>query len=96
MRVALRALAAVTPLLLTFLIAALLMEGHLNAGGGEKDILLAIPLLLWSLVFLVSSAALGWRGVALGRATAVSAGIATALVVLLWLVIFLASAPGRS
>lgn len=48
-------LVASIPLLLTIVIFFMLMEGILNAGGGEKDILLTFPLLIWSLIFAISS-----------------------------------------
>jgi len=47
----LRLFLGVVPLLLTILFAWLVMEGHLSFGGGEKEIFLAIPLVIWSLVY---------------------------------------------
>jgi len=75
---------ALLPLLATILFAFLTMEGHLNFGGGEKDLFLSVPLLLWSAVFLFSSLIAWWRGVKLGRAAVMSAILATGFVVLLW------------
>jgi hypothetical protein len=60
------------------------MEGYLSFGGGEKDIFLSVPLLLWSLIFLVSSLIAWWRKSTLRRAAAISAIVATAVVVLIW------------
>jgi hypothetical protein len=51
MHIALRLLTAILPLALSFLFAYLL-TGPLSFGGGEKDILLAIPLLAWSVLYL--------------------------------------------
>jgi hypothetical protein len=48
-------LVAAIPLLLTPLLIYGLAEGVLDFGGGEKDILLALPWLIWSLAFAVSS-----------------------------------------
>lgn len=79
---------ALVPLLITVLLASLTMEGYLNFGGGEKDIFLAVPLLLWSLVYLCCFLALWWRRSSTGRTVAVSVGIATGVVVIAWAVLF--------
>ncbi len=78
--VAVRLLVAVAPGLLTLLFAWL-VAGPLGLGGSEKDILLVIPLLLWSLLFCGSQVVLWWRSVGLGRSIAISAGVATVLVI---------------
>jgi hypothetical protein len=44
----------VTPLLLTPAWGYFLAEGFINLGGGEKDILMLIPCLARSILFLVS------------------------------------------
>jgi hypothetical protein len=75
---------AFSPLLATILLVFLTMEGHLNFGGGETDVFLSVPLLLWSVVFLFSSPIAWWRGLPPGRAAAASAVVATGLVALLW------------
>lgn len=80
-----RLLVALLPLAATFLFAVLMMEGHLNFGGGDKDIFLLLPLLLFSLVFLFSCLFSWWRGVAPGRAARVSAFVSLSAVILLWL-----------
>jgi hypothetical protein len=67
MRIMGRFLVAITPLLLTLLFAWLAMEGYLNLGAGCKDIILAVPLLIWSLAFLVCYIILWLRGFTLGR-----------------------------
>jgi hypothetical protein len=79
-----RVLVAVLPFLATILFTFLTMEGYLSFGGGEKDIFLSVPLLLWSLIFLVSSLIAWWRKSTLRRAAAISAIVATAVVVLIW------------
>ena len=81
MIISLRLLVAVVPLLLTFLFAALVL-GPLSLSAGEKDIFLAFPLLLWSVLFLCCYLVLWWRRLALGRSIALSAGFATALCVI--------------
>ena len=45
----LQALAVLMPLSLTPLVVFTLAEGLVNVGGGEKDILLALPWMVWSL-----------------------------------------------
>jgi hypothetical protein len=52
------------------------MAGLLGFGGGEKDVLLILPLALWSIVFAVASLAMWTRGASLPKATKVSALIA--------------------
>ena len=61
---------ALAPLGLTVLVAWLIMDGYLSFGGGEKDLFLTLPLLLWSLVYLASYLVVWWRRAALGRAVA--------------------------
>ncbi len=75
---------AILPFLATILFSFLTMEGYLNFGAGEKDLFLSLPLLLWSLVFFVSSLIAWWRKLTLGRAAGISAILATGIVVLLW------------
>ena len=78
---------ALLPLLLTASFAWLL-SGRFSLSGGEKDIFLALPLLLWSLLFLCSYLALWWRKATNGRAVSVSAAVATGLTVLLSIALF--------
>ena len=77
MRILVNLFAAVAPLLITLLLAWLVMEDHLSLGGGEKDLILAVPLLFWSLIYLFCYAVLWLRRSAIRRAIAVSAGLAT-------------------
>jgi hypothetical protein len=81
-------LLAFVPLLLTVLFAWFVMDGYLNFGGGEKEIILAVPLLIWSLVYLCCYLFLWWRRITLGRSVAVSSALATGLVVIAWVVLF--------
>jgi len=60
----LQVILALIPLLLTPALVYLLAEGVLDFGGGEKDIILALPWLIWSMVFAISSLVLiyhRWR-----------------------------------
>lgn len=71
---------AVVPLLITLLLGWLTMEGYLNFGGGEKDIILALPLLLWSVVYLCCYLALWWRRLSTARSVAGSGVLASGVV----------------
>lgn len=82
---------AVAPLSSSLLFAWLVMEGHLNFGSGEKDVFLTIPLLLWSGIFLLGELTLWLQGFALSRSVTVSAGLATGLTALAWVVLFIFS-----
>ena len=73
-------LVAVAPLGASLLFAWSL-TGSLSLGGGEKDVILAIPLVAWSALFLVSCLVLWWRRVPLRPTVALAGGIATAGVV---------------
>lgn len=59
--------------------------GPVSFGGGEKDIFLAVPLLVWSVTYLLGSVVLGWRGTGLRRTITRSAGVATAVLAGCWL-----------
>ena len=67
---------AVTPIWI-FLIA----RGSLNFGGGEKDLFLVIPLLVWSALFLAIGVVAWVRGLSWTRGLAWSAAGATASLV---------------
>ena len=87
MRIFVKLLIAVTPLTLTFLFAWYLVEIG-GFGGGEKDIFLALPPLVWSLTFLVSFIVLWWRKSTLGRSAGISAAVATGLVIVVSVLLF--------
>lgn len=79
-----RTIAAIAPLALSLLFAWAAM-GPVSFGGGEKDIFLAVPLLVWSVTYLLGSVVLGWRGTGLRRTITRSAGVATAVLAGCWL-----------
>ena len=79
-------LVAVTPLLLTFLFAWFVVEG--DYFGNDKDIVLVVPLLAWSLVFLLTFIILWWRKFTLGRSVVISAAVATGFAVLVSVPLF--------
>lgn len=84
----LKLLLAVAPLLLSLLFGWLVMDGHLNFGGGDKEILLAVPLLFWAVAYLGCYVTLWWRRSTLGRNLALSVSFATIFLVIAWLVLF--------
>ncbi|WP_428609113.1 hypothetical protein [Sedimenticola sp.] len=85
---------ATIPLLLTPVLLLLIGEDILSFGGGEKDVVIAIPWLIWSLIFAVSSYVLIFKRWRLRRWWVRSAIVATATLVILWLVLFLLSIAG--
>lgn len=62
MQIVVRIVLSLLPLGLTPVLGYLLAQGYINLGGGEKDILLLIPWLIWSLVFGFSSLVFWRRG----------------------------------
>jgi hypothetical protein len=84
MTIPLKPFLAVIPLLLSLLFGWLVMDG-LNFGGGDKEILLAVPFLFWSLAYLFCYVTLWWRRSTLGRTLALSAIFATGILVIAWL-----------
>lgn len=72
------------PLLLTPVFGFLLAEGHLNLGGGEKDLLLLLPWLLWSILFILCGALLRKRPVSYGRWLGTSLAYSFGIIALLW------------
>ncbi len=86
MRVLGRLLAAVLPLLFVCVAVWLLMEGHVSLGAGDKDILLVLPLLGWSLAFLLAYALCWILGIGPVRSALHAAIVSTILLALGWLV----------
>ena len=79
---------ALFPLGLTLLFGWLLMEGSLSFGGGDKDIFLVLPPLVWSVLYVASSGLFWWRGATIRRAAKVSALAATTILAVAWLILF--------
>lgn len=88
---ALRISIAVVPLLASLGFGWMVMEGNIDLGGGDKDVLLVAVLLLWSGIFFLSKLTLWLQGFALGQSVSVSAGISTGLTALAWVVLFVFS-----
>ena len=74
----------VGPLAVTPLLVLLIAEGHRNFGGGEKDLILVLPWILWSLVYGIVFAVCWGRKLPLRRVLFYAAGGATVLVVGAW------------
>lgn len=89
---ALRWATATGPLLLS-LAPAWLVTGPVSLGGGEKDILLVIPFVLWSFFYLCACLVFWWRGVSLGRSLAWSSGLASGLIVMAMVVLYFVLQP---
>ena len=53
---------AILPLALAPLLLWLIAGGHVDLGGGEKDLIWILPWVLWSLVFAMSCLFLWHRG----------------------------------
>ncbi len=75
--VALRLLLALFPLLLTPALGFLLVEGYLDLGGGEKDVVWLLPWALWSVLYGTSSGILWARHWPWQRALPRSVALAT-------------------
>jgi hypothetical protein len=74
----------VGPLALSPLLLFLIADGYLNFGGGEKDIILMLPWVLWSLVYAIVFAVCWGRKLPLRRGLSYAAGGATVLLVVAW------------
>jgi hypothetical protein len=85
---ALRLVICLIPLAFTPVWGFLIADGFLNFGGGEKDLLLLIPWLFWSLVYLVIFVISWLKRLSIKRGLTYSAGGATILLGMIWLVMF--------
>src|SRR5438128_6537986 len=88
-----RIVTAFAPLLLTPALSRAINNGTLNFGGGEKDIVLIIPWLLWSVGFAAAALVCWRRHVRLSRSLVWSATWATGIVLSIALA-FALLAPG--
>ncbi len=89
-----QAMVASVPLLTTPLLVYVLAEGAWDFGGGEKDVLLALPWLLWSVVFAASAWVLIMRGWNPARWVGRSILLATALLAALAVLAYVTSSLG--
>jgi hypothetical protein len=83
-----RLVICVAPIAITPLLALAIGEGYLNFGGGEKDLLLLIPWLLWSVLFAIVFVACWVKKLPVGKSTAYAAGIAFAVLAVSWVALF--------
>ncbi len=79
----------IIPLVLTPVWGFLIAEGHLNFGGGEKDLLMLIPWLVWSLIFLIIYIVAWQRSLLILRSFLYASAGATVALGILWGVMFL-------
>ncbi len=82
-----RILTALGPLMITPGVSWAIAGGYLNFGGGEKDIILLVPWVLWSIIFASAALLCWWRRVALGRSLLWATVWATGTLVVLGLVL---------
>ena len=87
-RVVIRFSICVFPLALTPLWGYLIADGYLDFGGGEKDLLLLIPWIIWSLLYLIIFVGSWLKRLPIKKTLAYSAGGASFTLVLVWLVMF--------
>ena len=85
---------ALIPFLLTPALIYGLAEGVLNFGGGEKDIILALPWLIWSVLFAICSFVLIYHRWGTARWILRSAVIATMVLVGLGVIAYAGSFLG--
>jgi hypothetical protein len=92
--IVLRLLVLVLPFVLTIAFGALIAEGLISLGSGEKDLFLTLPLLLWSLIYAICYVALWWRGAAPGRTLARAALYATVCLIVAWVALAIYASLG--
>ena len=90
------ATASVPLLVMTPALVYSLAEGVLDLGGGEKDVLLALPWLIWSLVFWLCSLVLIYRRWPVGRWVLRSALVSTGALVGLGFIAYVVSFLGNA
>jgi hypothetical protein len=88
-RIAIYLFAGLLPLVLTPVFGFLLAEGHLDLGGGEKDLIWVLPWALWALVYAISFLVLWARKWPLVRGVLRSSAIATLGILLVGLTLAL-------
>jgi hypothetical protein len=76
------------PLEIAPVLGYLISEGVLNFGGGEKDILLLIPWLVWSLLYAVLFIIFWMKGWTTKRRLAVAVGGASGICLVAWLALY--------
>ena len=87
-----RFILCILPLGITPVLALLIAEGYLNFGGGEKDLLLLIPWILWSILYAIIYVAQWIKKAKTSKSIYFAAGGATGLMMLLWIGMYIFSA----
>ena len=85
----LRLILSIVPLALTTPLGYLIAEGFLNFGSGEKDLLLLIPWMVWSVVYFVLFLIFWRRKLSLPRGCGYAAAGATGVLALIYLVMLI-------
>jgi len=79
-----RLCSAFAPLVGTIALAWSVTGGPLTFGGGEKDIVLILPVAIWSVLFAAISLAMWARSAPIARASKLAAVAALAVLLLLF------------
>lgn len=87
--IVLRLLVCVLPLLLTPLWAYLIADGYLDFGGGEKDLILLLPWLLWSALFAIAGTIAWFRRQSVAGMVKRGLGWATGCLLGIWVTVLL-------
>ncbi len=85
----LRLILSIAPLALTTPLGYLIAEGFLNFGGGEKDLLLLIPWMVWSVVYFVLFLIFWKRKFSILKGFGYAAGGATGALALIYVVMLI-------
>ncbi|HLD48121.1 MAG TPA: hypothetical protein VJA64_09865 [Desulfobaccales bacterium] len=91
MRIVLRLILSLLPLGLTPFMLHLIGYGYLNFGGGCKDVVMIIPWMVWSLLYLIISVVCWIKQWSMSKGIAWSVIGATGLLALLFLLLFIGS-----
>ena len=81
----------IAPLAVTPVLALLIAEGYLDFGGGEKDLLLLFPWILWSLSYLIFSVILWIKRKSILISACYAAVGSMGLMILLWVGLYVFS-----
>jgi len=87
----LRIVICILPTSLTPLWAYLIAEGFFNFGGGEKDLLLIIPWMAWSFIYMTIFIVTWTKKIAIKKGILYSIGIAASGIAVIWIVMYLLS-----
>jgi hypothetical protein len=80
---------SIMPVLLTPVWGYLIADGYINFGGGEKDLLLLIPWIVWSLIYLVIFIVAWIKRKKTKTMVLYSVGGASGILMLAWVILFI-------